>query len=148
MTPRKLIRKLPAPYSPASCTSRVLVCTEDKTCHDGLDQRKIWVCLAWYESNQESGMRVDHQLPLVEDLECKGEDDDAQEAHQEVAGAIKASILHIRQCSTFIHKPKGQSLYFSHLLHTSIIELASSALQAHSTGDAYAGQSFDNHAGP
>lgn len=34
-----------------------------------------------------------HELPLVKDLEGKGEDDDSQEAHQEVPSAVQPSPL-------------------------------------------------------
>ena len=34
-----------------------------------------------------------HEPPLVKDLEGKGEDDDSQEAHQEVASAVQPSSL-------------------------------------------------------
>ena len=43
-----------------------------------------------------------HQTPLVKNLESKGQDDDAQEAHQEVAGAIQAGTLqHLEACVLF-----------------------------------------------
>ena len=44
-----------------------------------------------------------HQTPLVKNLESKGQDDDAQEAHQEVSGTIKAGALqHLEKCISFV----------------------------------------------